>query len=319
MRIVREIEKYNSSKEPLYLALGNFDGLHRGHQQLMREAVKQAGCNGGLAAAFIFEPHPVKVLFPQKDFKLLVAGEMKSELLEALGLDLVIYNSFSREIAGWTPEEFVKRVLVDSLAVKAVFVGFNHSFGHKGAGTPLMLQELGNRYGFKTYIIPPVKYHDKVISSTLIRQAIEAGDIELANHMLGYYFVVEGQVIAGEKRGREMGFPTANLGIHPDLVTPGKGVYAAWGQVGEKMIKAVVNIGSKPTFHPDYPVVIEAHLLDWAGDLYGGRLRLHFTRKLRDERKFNGLDELAQQIARDRNQASELLDECRPSGPAFTF
>lgn len=319
MRIVREIENYNSSGEPLYLALGNFDGLHRGHQQLIRDAVQQAGCNGGLAAAFIFEPHPVKVLFPQKDFKLLAAGEMKSELLEALGLDLLIYNSFSREIAGWTPEEFVKRVLVDSLAVKAVFVGFNHSFGHKGAGNPVMLQELGNRHGFKTHIIPPVKHHGEVISSTLIRQAIEAGDIELASHMLGYYFMVEGPVIAGEKRGREMGFPTANLGIHPDLVTPGRGVYAAWAQAGKEMIKAVVNIGSKPTFHPDYPVVIEAHLLDFAGDLYGTRLRLHFTGKLRDERKFSGLEELVRQIGRDRDQASELLDNCRRSGPAFTF
>lgn len=319
MRIVQGFENYNSNEKPLYLALGNFDGLHLGHQQLMKEAIKLARESGGLAAAFIFEPHPAKVLFPQKDFKLLVSAQMKSELLEALGLDLVIYNSFSKEMAGWTPEEFVQRVLVDRLAVKAVFIGFNYSFGHKGAGTPLMLQELGHRYGFDTYIIPPVKYQGEIISSTLIRQAIEAGDIELVNQRLGYCFVVRGQVIAGEKRGREIGFPTANLGVDADLVTPGRGVYAVWAQVGERMVKAVVNIGSKPTFHPDYPVVIEAHLMDFQSDLYGAGLSLHFVKKLRDECRFGGIDELTRQIVQDRDQAALLLDEIPVSSPIFTF
>lgn len=319
MQIVREIENFRSDGKPLYLALGNFDGLHRGHQQLMNDVVKMAKTNHGVAAAFIFDPHPMKVLFPQKDLKLLVTPKIKSELLAGLGLDLLIYNSFFTEMARLSPEAFVKGILVDRLAVKAVFVGFNYSFGFKGAGTPDMLQDFGKRYGFATYIIPPVKYQGEVISSTLIRQAIESGDIELAGEMLGYLPMVEGRVIEGEKRGRQIGFPTANLGVDSDLVIPGKGVYAAWARTGEKTVKAVVNIGSKPTFHPDYPVVIEAHLLDYEGDLYGSLLRLHFTKKLRNEQKFNSMEALAEQIGLDRDQAAESLTVFDQYSRAFTF
>lgn len=318
MQIIREIENYKSDGRPLYLALGNFDGLHRGHQQLMKNVVKTARDNNGAAAAFIFEPHPVKVLFPHRDLKLLVTAEMRSELLEALGLDMLIYNSFSVDIAHLTPESFAKGILVERLAVKAVFVGFNYSFGFKGAGTPELLEDFGKKYGFAVYVIPPVKQGNEVISSTLVRQAIEAGYIEYAAELLGYLPMVEGVVIEGEKRGRQIGFPTANLGVCPDLVIPGNGVYAAWARMGAKMVKAVVNIGSKPTFHPEYPVSIEAHLIDFEGDIYGRPLRLYFTTRLRDEQKFAGIEALVRQIGTDRDEAAKLLKSF-PNDGAFTI
>lgn len=319
MQTVREIENYVSDGRPLYLALGNFDGLHRGHQQLMNNVVKTARDNNGAAAAFIFEPHPVKVLFPHKDLKLLATPEMKSELLGGLGLDLLIYNTFSLDIARWTPEEFVRGFLIERLDVKAVFVGFNYSFGFKGAGTPKMLEDFGREYGFSVHVIPPVKHHGEVISSTLVRQAIEAGDMEYSAKLLGYLPMVEGVVIEGEKRGRQIGFPTANLGVSPELVIPGKGVYAAWARAGEQITKAVVNIGSKPTFHPEYPVSIEAHLIDYEGDLYGSPLRLYFTARLRDEQRFDGIQALVRQIGLDRDQAAQTLKSFHPEGAAFTI
>ena len=269
MQIIREIENYRSDGKPLYLALGNFDGLHKGHQKLMQELVATAKSGCGVAAALIFDPHPMKVLYPQKEMKLLVTPETKAELLAGLGLDLLIYSTFSTQIARLSPEEFVSGILVGRLAVKAVFVGFNYSFGFKGAGTPEMLADFGKQYGFATHIIPPVKHQGEVISSTCIRQSIESGDIELARQLLGYLPMVEGLVIDGEKRGRQIGFPTANLGVDPDLVIPGKGVYAAWARIEDKIIKAVVNIGSRPTFHPDMRVVVEARLQDNDAGLYG--------------------------------------------------
>lgn len=319
MQIIREIENYRSDGKPLYLALGNFDGLHRGHQKLMQDVVTMAESNCGVAAALIFDPHPMKVLYPEKELKLLVTPEMKAELLEGLGLDLLIYHTFSTTIARLSPEEFVSDILVEQLAVKAVFVGFNYSFGFKGAGTPEMLAGFGKKYGFTTHVISPVKYQGEVISSTVIRQSIESGDIELAGQLLGYLPMVEGLVIEGEKRGRQIGFPTANLGVDPDLVIPRKGVYAAWARIGDKTVKAVVNIGSKPTFHPDFPVVIEAHLLDYNEDLYGKCLRLYFTTKLRNEHKFNSVEALVEQIRMDRDQAALSLKSFDEHFHAFTF
>lgn len=319
MKIVREIENYKKSSQPLYLALGNFDGVHLGHKQLMKSLIENAHANGGMAGAFIFEPHPVKVLFPHKELKLLVTTDMQASLLQALGLDVLIYNTFSLDISRWSPQEFVEKILVDTLAVKEVYVGFNYSFGHRGVGTPELLKELGMQYGFAVHIIPPVEYHGAVISSTLVRVAIEEGRIDLAQNLLGYYPVVQGRVVEGEHRGATIGFPTANLAVSPELVVPGKGVYAAWAQIQGQFHKAVVNIGSKPTFHPDYPVVIEAHLIDFSGDIYGTEVKLFFIAKIRDEQKFDGVGALVAQIGSDRDRAAATLGDGNQPADTFTF
>jgi len=306
MQIVREIENFKAGIEPIYLALGNFDGLHKGHQKLINETVAAARNGNGIAAAFVFEPHPIKVLFPERAPKLLVTTQHKAELMEKLGLDLLIYNSFTLAISKCSPEEFVQNILVDKLNIKQAFAGFNYTFGHRGAGTPELLQELGKKHGFGVKVIPPVEVDSQVVSSSLIRKALDGGDIKRARAMLGYDPMLEGQVIEGERRGRTIGFPTANLAVSNELNVPGKGVYAARAQIKDRIFQAVVNIGSKPTFHEEYPISIEAHLIDFHDDIYGETMRLYFIDKIRDERRFNNVEELVGQISKDRDRAKQI-------------
>jgi riboflavin kinase/FMN adenylyltransferase len=305
MKLIRNIEHYQPSG-PLCLALGNFDGVHLGHQQLIKECVDFAAINKGTAAAYIFDPHPARVIKPSKAPKLLVTAERKAEILESLGLDLLIYAPFTQEVAKCAPEEFVRYILVEKLNVQQVVVGFNYSFGFRGAGTPELLNHLGNKYGFKTKIIEPVEIDGQVISSSAIRQAIELGKIEQAAAMLGCYPALSGLVVKGEQRGKSIGFPTANLLVDPEITIPGTGVYAAIAKVDNRMIKAVVNIGSKPTFHEKYPTTVEAHLIDFQQDIYDKELQLTFLKKIRDERRFAGVDELVDQIKRDRDAADRI-------------
>jgi len=306
MQIVREIENFKPGAEPIYLALGNFDGLHKGHQKLINEAVAAARNDNGIAAAFVFEPHPIKVLFPERAPKLLVTAQHKAELMEKLGLNLLIYNSFTLAISKCTPEEFVQNILINKLNITQAFAGFNYTFGHRGTGTPELLQELGKKHGFGVKIIPPVEVNGQVVSSSLIRKALDAGDIKQSRAMLGYDPMLEGQVIEGEQKGRTIGFPTANLSVSSELSVPGKGVYAARAQIRDGIFQAVVNIGSKPTFHEEYPISIEAHLIDFHDDIYGEKMRLFFIDKIRDERRFNNVEELVGQITRDRDRAKQI-------------
>lgn len=305
MQVIREVDNYISDDRLLFLALGNFDGVHLGHQQLLRELVEKAHAEGGRPAAFIFEPHPSRILAPERAPNLLVTAERKAELLREAGLDVLIYNSFTMDIARTSPREFVEKILVEQLAVRQVYVGFNYTFGHKGAGTPEMLEELGREYGFGVRVIPPVEVDGEVVSSSLIRSYLEKGEIETAGKLLGYHPMIEGLVVEGEKRGSTIGFPTANLAVPADLSIPNRGVYAARAEVDGQVYKAAVNIGNKPTFHADYPICVEAHLIDFDEDLYGKYVRLFFLRKIRDEKKFAGADELMAQIARDRQSVIE--------------
>lgn len=306
MQIVYGIENYKPGEQDLFLALGNFDGIHKGHQRLINSAIARKDEVGGIAGAFIFDPHPAQVLIPDRMPRLLVSPQRKAQLLEKMRLDLLVYEKFTREIAALTPEQFVLDVLLKQLHIKEVFVGFNHSFGYKGRGTPQLLQMLGEEHGFQVHIMPPVKVDGEIVSSSLIRQALEQGKIARAAKMLGYRPLLDGLVIEGERRGRQLGFPTANIGIDSIYNVPAKGVYAAQAWVNERCYSAVVNIGSKPTFHEAYPLSIEAHLMDFSGDIYGQTISLSFIEKLRDEQRFASLEELVAQINKDRDQAYEI-------------
>lgn len=186
MQLVNELDKYQKTDRPLYLVLGNFDGIHRGHQKLIKAAVEKAYANNGLATAFIFEPHPSNILKPSHAPRILTSIQRKAAILEELGMDILIINSFTPEISRWSPQEFVQKVLVNSLSIKEAFVGFNYSFGHKGQGTPEMLRELGKEHNFSVNIIPPVKVKGEIVSSTLIRRFLEVNDIDTAIELLGY-------------------------------------------------------------------------------------------------------------------------------------
>lgn len=307
MNIIREISNYKTINKPIYLALGNFDGVHRGHKELLKSVVEEAQKNQGAAAAFIFDPHPNKIINIDRDFKLITKSNKQAELLEEIGINLLIYNSFNKDISKWEPEEFVEKVIVSKLQAKHVFVGFNYSFGHKGQGNPELLKKLGDKYNFKVSIIPPVSVNDKLVSSSLIREIIEKGQIQEAKNLLGYYPVVEGVVIHGDKRGGDkMGFPTANLEVDEDIIIPATGVYAAKAKHKGISYNCVVNVGRKPTFHDNHPITIEAHIIDFATDIYGDYLNITFLDKIRDEMKFDNIDSLIKQISKDKNIADEI-------------
>lgn len=306
MHTVIGIENFSDKTKPVYLALGNFDGVHKGHQSLIKALVEEATSNGGQAVAFIFEPHPAQILTPERAPRLLLTPCRKAKLLEKMGLDALIYNPFTREIAAWSPDQFVDKILINELDIRGVFVGFNYTFGHRGAGTPELLQQMGEQKGFGVSIIEPVKYGGETISSSLVRKSLGEGDITTAYQLLGYHPVLEGIVVEGEHRGAALGFPTANIGVETIYNVPGKGVYAAQAAVGGKNYHCVVNIGSKPTFHEEYPISIEAHLMDFSGDIYGQAICLSFIEKLRDEKRFGSLEELIAQISQDRDRAWEI-------------
>ena len=291
------------------LALGNFDGMHRGHQKIIERVRRGAAERGATAVAMTFDPHPSKIVRPDKAPPLLMTSEQKLAALDRAGMHGVAIIRFTPELAHWDPETFVRTVLVEWLHVAEVWVGANFLFGHDRAGTFSLLRSLGARYGFRAEKIDPVRYKDFVVSSTRIRRLITEGRVDEAGALLGHHYEIEGAVVQGQQRGRQLGFPTANLSPDNELVPP-RGVYATAVVLGGMAYQSITNIGTRPTFDGDAEGahVIETHVLNFDRDLYGTRLRLAFVQRLRDERKFDDLDGLKAQIQADRGQAQALFD-----------
>ncbi|MEW6770562.1 MAG: bifunctional riboflavin kinase/FAD synthetase [Bacillota bacterium] len=292
------------------IGLGNFDGVHLGHRQLINQLVAHARRRGGTAVVFTFEPHPAVVLRPQTAPPLLLAPELKRQFIAGLGVDLFLAVPFTRDFAAVRPEVFVREVLVGELGARAVFVGYNYTFGHRGAGTPETLQELAAEHGFEVKIVPPVTVEGQPVSSTLIRKLIAEGRVEEARRFLGYYPVFAGTVVAGENRGAKMGFPTANLEVEDRILVPANGVYAVKVRADGEAFSGVANIGVCPTFagNTSRRRRIEVFLFDFCGDLYGKRLEVSFTKRLREERRFESAAELIEQIQRDVAVARALAE-----------
>ncbi|HZK42782.1 MAG TPA: bifunctional riboflavin kinase/FAD synthetase [Syntrophomonadaceae bacterium] len=306
MEIIREMDNYTAADKKVFLALGNFDGVHLGHRKLLGEAVSAAKLNQGIAAAFIFDPHPNNIIKPDKVPKLITKSDRQAELLKQIGINLLVYNSFTEEISKWKPEEFVQKVIVDKFKASKVFVGFNYSFGYKGKGNSETLADLGRKYGFEVKVIPPVEINGSAVSSTSIREMVEMGNIKEAQVLLGHFPVVEGIVIRGDQRGTKIGFPTANLQVDSDVLIPGTGVYAAKVLHKGVFFNCVVNVGIKPTFHINHPVTVEAHIIDFFDNIYDEYLRIYFLEKVRDEKKFENIDDLVKQISKDKDIASQI-------------
>ena len=286
-------------------ALGNFDGLHRGHQQLIRQVRHRAAERGGTAVAVIFDPHPPQVLRPDKAPPLLMTLEQKLEAFERGGLEAVVIVRFTRELSQWEPEAFVERVLIDWLRVSEVWVGENFLFGRDRKGTFTLLRALGEDRGFRTEKIEPVRYKDFVVSSTRVRHLIGEGRVDEAGALLGRYYTIDGVVVHGDGRGRELGYPTANLDVASALL-PAFGIYVTVATIEGVTHPSVTSVGVRPTIG-DGRLAVEAHLLDGPKDLYGTRVRLGFVSRLREERKFDGLDALKVQIAADCDEARGIL------------
>jgi riboflavin kinase/FMN adenylyltransferase len=288
------------------LALGNFDGLHRGHMKIIDRVRRRAGERGGTPAAMTFDPHPPRVLRPDKAPALLMTKEQKIEALARSGMQAVAVVRFTRALSEWDPETFVRAVLVEWLHVVEVWVGANFLFGHDRAGNYSILRSLGARYGFRAEKIDPVRYKDFVVSSTRVRRLLAEGRVDEAGALLGHHYFIDGTVAKGAGRGRELGFPTANLETANELLPP-SGVYATTATIEGVLHPSVTNIGLRPTFGDVDRPVIETHVLDQAPDLYDRTLRLSFVQRLRDERAFADADALSAQIDADCRSARRLF------------
>jgi riboflavin kinase/FMN adenylyltransferase len=277
------------------VAIGVFDGVHVGHRQVIR----------GADTALTFEPHPLRVLHPEAAPKLIMPFEIKRDVIEGLGVEELIVIPFDEEFSTIAPEDFCARILVDALGAKSVSVGENFRFGAKARGDPKMLASRGE---FETRVVPLVEVDGEIVSSTRIRSLVAAGEVEAATRCLDAPFLLEGTVVEGDGRGRELGFPTANIVPSDDLVCPGHGVYAAFAD-GRP---AAVNVGIRPTFETGRGLLVEAYLIDFDGDLYGRTLRIAFISRLRGERRFPGVEELIEQMHRDVEAARELCASFTP-------
>jgi riboflavin kinase/FMN adenylyltransferase len=307
-----DVIHYPDDQRPPYwrqpvLALGNFDGMHRGHLKIIERVRRGADERFATSVAMTFDPHPSKIVRPDKAPPLLMTKQQKLEALARAGMHGVAVVRFTPELAQWEPETFVRRVLVEWLHVAEVWVGANFLFGHDRAGNFSVLRSLGARYGFRAEKIDPVRYKEFVVSSTRIRRLVGEGRVDEAGALLGHYYSIEGTVVQGQQRGRLLGFPTANLCPENEMIPP-KGVYATTAMLEGVAHPSVTNIGSRPTFEQNEITVIETHVFDFNRDLYGERLRLGFVQRLRDEKKFDGIDALKAQIAVDRQQALTLFD-----------
>jgi riboflavin kinase / FMN adenylyltransferase len=271
------------------VAVGEFDGVHLGHREVIR----------GSDTVLTFEPHPLQVIRPEAAPKLLTSLDRKVELLEGLGVEELVLIEFDRAFAQRSAQEFIDGVLAGTLQATRVSVGENFRFGHKAAGDPALLAD---HDAFETRVTPLVEVDQEIVSSTLIRHLIQLGDVERANRLLGDPFQLRGTVVEGDRRGRTLGYPTANLVPDEALVYPGHGVYAAYAN-GKP---AAVSVGVRPTFGTGRGVLVEAFLIDFEGDLYGTELRLDFVRRLRGERAFPTVDALVEQMGKDVAEAASV-------------
>ena len=289
------------------LALGNFDGLHRGHHKIIERIQRGAAERGGTSVVLTFDPHPPRVLRPDKAPLLLMTKAQKIEALTRAGVQGTAVVRFSHDMSRWSPDAFVRTVLVDWLRVAEVWVGADFLFGRDRTGNFTVLKSLGAQFGFRVEKIDPVRYKDFVVSSTRIRRLIAEGRVDEAGALLGHHYTIDGVIVEGDKRGRELGFPTANLATENELVPP-HGVYATTTTIDGTVLPGVTNIGLRPTIGDQTAATIETHLMGTTIEVYGRRVGLAFVQRLRDERKFPDLEALQEQIAADVRRATRLFD-----------
>lgn len=306
MKVVKSINAAQHFPR-LCVALGNFDGVHLGHQKLISTVVEEAKKIHGTPAVLTFHPHPSKVILANnRTTKALILDDRKIELFKEHKIKVVIQLPFTKEFAAIPAKEFVME-LAEKLDLVQLVVGFNYSFGRDGAGDWKLLQELSNSYGFSLQIIPPVKIEHKLISSTAVRTALTSGDVRLANRLLGRPPILEGKIVEGNRIGRSLGFPTANLDIDEDILMPQNGVYLTKVTINHRNYFGLLNIGTRPTLTKTPRAVAEVHILDYRQDVYGEHIEVYLLEKLRMEKKFNSKEELITQIQDDLENALKII------------
>lgn len=306
MRHIHSLSDANLNK-PSVVTIGAFDGVHRGHQYLIGKLIGHARATGYVPTVLTFYPHPRMVLQgPEPGFYLTLPDD-KARLLGYLGVELVITHPFNDEVRQVRAADFVDR-LIRHLNMRALWVGEDFALGYQREGTVAFLRQQGTERGFAVEVVDLMDAGDERVSSSRVRAALAQGDTAEAARLLGRPYFISGTVVEGARRGRTIGIPTANLAVPEELAIPARGVYAARVPVDGHNTAAVVNIGMRPTFEGNSALTVEAHLLDFSGDLYGRELEVHFVERLRDEQKFNGVEALLVQIERDIAVAREMLE-----------
>ena len=305
MEVLRVREKIYQRFDRPAVALGNFDGVHLGHQRIIKSAVAAAHGRCRQALVYTFDPHPRVVLNKAPEVPRITTLQERAEILEDLGIDVLVMAEFTLEFAAQSPQEFVKNILVEELGVQDIFVGADYRFGKGRLGTAETLRRVAPEEGFRVHVVPAVMVGGEKVSSSRIRELITVGEIGDANRLLGRQFIIEGKVIHGHNRGKAIGFPTANLKPAPKLLPP-EGVYAVYCRVRGETHPAVTNIGRNPTFK-DRRLSYEVHILDFDHDVYGEVIRVYLVERLRSEMVFSGVDQLKAQIQRDVEHSRQIL------------
>ena len=309
MKIIQDIETIKEPFKSAVITIGNFDGVHLGHQALFHEVIEMADTMDGTAIAMTFEPHPIRVISNNGHPPLITLIEQKTELIEKSGIDVLICIPFTMDFAALSAQTFVEDILVKRIGMKAIIVGQDYTFGHKREGTVDLLRQYADKLGFQVIVpdwIQPIDANNDRISSTAIRQLVMDGRMEKAGKMLGRDYQIRGTVAHGRDRGGKLlGIPTANINLHDELC-PKVGVYAVIVYYDGNRYPAVANIGYSPTFD-DHVFTVEAHILDFKKDIYGEKIMVNFVQRLRDEKKFSGIPELIEQIDQDIVDARKIL------------
>ena len=316
MEIILGIENVQRPIRNPVLTIGNFDGVHRGHQALFRKVKDWANRLQGESVVMTFDPHPLQVLGVRPEPAFITPHERKLELIETCGIDVAIVLPFDMEFARMTADDFVRKLLVEKIGIKGIVVGYDYRFGHGREGDIDFLKKIGKKYEFEVDTVSEIQLDKTVVSSTAIRQLIQGGELKEANRLLGRSYEIRGTVVVGQKRGaRLLGFPTANIDYPASSqATPKPGVYAVEVELGGEKLFGAANLGHNPTFG-DAGITLEVHIIDFDREIYGMDIAVRFVDRLRDEKRFSGPQELALQIRTDVERAKEILSKRDPIQP----
>ncbi|HEY6627106.1 MAG TPA: bifunctional riboflavin kinase/FAD synthetase [Ignavibacteriaceae bacterium] len=309
MNIIKDLAEIKWDEKSV-ITLGTFDGLHLGHQQIVETVIQKAQQSGGRSFLLTFDPHPRKVIPGRNDVKILSTLEEKEIILAQLGLENLFVINFTTEFSRQSPEDFVKKYLIDGIGLKEIVIGYDHHFGKERDGNFELLQNLGRKFNFAVTLIPGFSVEGETVSSTKIRNSLLVGDVVKAGKMLGRLYTFQGKIVRGDGRGRKLGFPTANLCVeNEDKLIPAKGIYAAECIVENEKHFGLLSLGSRPTFHKDGDVIPEFYIFDFDKDIYDKIMQVNLVEKIRDEEKFNSVEDLIIQMKKDEEIGKVILSK----------
>jgi len=309
MRIIKDLAEIKRDTKSV-ITLGTFDGLHLGHQQIVEEVIRKSKLLGGRNYLLTFDPHPRKVIPGRNDIKLLSTLDEKISILEQLSLENLFVINFTSEFSKQSPEEFVEKYLVNGIGLNEIVIGYDHHFGKGRDGNFELLQRLGSKFNFHVTLVPEFSVDGETISSTKIRNALIAGDVVKTAKMLERNYSFKGTIVRGDGRGKKLGFPTANISVDDqDKLLPAKGIYVAECIVEDEKHFGLLSLGSRPTFHKDGDVIPEFYIFDFDRDIYDQVMQVNLVERIRDEEKFNSVDDLIIRMKKDEEVGKEILSK----------